>query len=188
MLYQSSRSCPRLDLESAENAGLAQLVVHLEAAHNLARWLVRSVSDAEDLVQEAYLRAFRHFHTFRGGDSRPWLLTIVRNTCFSWLRRNGADLSEPFLCEEISGSDTSNPEAMLLRSSDAAHLNAAIEALPPAYREALVLREFEQLSYKDIAAVTGLPIGTVMSRLARARKRLQELLMANDGSLRPAND
>lgn len=176
MSYQPSRSTRELEIGTAETAGLAELVLHLDAAHNLARWLVRSVGDAEDLVQEAYLRAFRHFHTFRGGDSRPWLLTIVRNTCFSWLRRNRVELSESYLFEEMPGSDTSNPEALLLRSRDAAHLNAAIEALPPDYREVLMLREFEQLSYKDIATVAGLPIGTVMSRLARARKRLQELL------------
>jgi RNA polymerase sigma-70 factor (ECF subfamily) len=142
----------------------------------LSRWLVGSRVDAEDLVQEAYLRAFRHFHTFRGGDSRPWLLTIVRNTCFSWLRRNRTELSESLLCEDISGSNASNPEALLLRRSDVERLNEALEALPPDSREVLVLREFEQLSYKDIAAVVGLPIGTVMSRLARARKRMQTLL------------
>lgn len=149
---------------------------HLDAAYNLARWLTRNEHDAEDAVQEAYLRGFRSFGGFRGTDGRGWLLTIVRNTCYTWLRRNRAEqLSTPFdeeiHCEEAASP---NPEELLLRNADRQRLQDALEELPVEFREALVLREIEGLSYKEIANVSGVPVGTVMSRLARARDRLKE--------------
>ena len=143
---------------------------HLDAAYNLARWLTRNDHDAQDLAQEAYLRAFRSFGGFHGTDGRGWLLTIVRNTCYTWLRRNHAEqLSTPFdeeVHQEVVASP--NPEELLLQNADRQHLRHALEELPVEFREALVLREIEGLSYKEIADVSGVPVGTVMSRLARA--------------------
>jgi RNA polymerase sigma factor (sigma-70 family) len=151
---------------------------HLDAAYNLARWLTRNDHDAEDVVQEAYLRAFEFFGGFYGTDGRGWLLTIVRNTCYTWLRKNRAgELSTPF-DEEIHHEEVAspNPEEMLLENADRQHLQDALEELPIEFREALVLRELEGLSYKEIADVSGVPVGTVMSRLARARDRLKDSL------------
>ena len=151
---------------------------HLDAAYNLARWLTRDVHDAEDLVQEACLRALKSFGGFRGGNARPWLLTIVRNTCYTWMQQNSSrDLTTVF-DEEIHSRETdeSNPETLIMRGADVKQLTKALEELPVEYREALVLRELEGLSYKEIADVADVPIGTVMSRLARARKRLQQSL------------
>ena len=152
---------------------------HLDAAYNLARWLTRRDQDAEDVVQEAYLRALQFFGSFRGGDGRTWLLTIVRNTCYTWLRKNlVTEQSVSFEEEKHSpASADSNPEAILLRAEDAEMLRKTLGELPADYREGLVLRELEELSYKEIAQVTGMPIGTVMSRLARGRERLQQLLI-----------
>jgi len=151
---------------------------HLDAAYNLARWLTRNDHDAEDLVQEAYLRAFKSFVGFHGTDGRGWLLTIVRNTCYTWLRRNHAEqLSTPFdeeIHREVVASP--NPEELFLQNADRRHLQEGLEELPVEFREALVLREIEGLSYKEIAGVSGVPVGTVMSRLARARERLKEAL------------
>jgi len=153
---------------------------HLGAAYNLARWLVRNDADAEDVVQEAYLRAFRFLDGYRGGDSRTWLLTIVRRTCYTWLRKNRArDLTDSI---DDSPNDVaidfSDPELLLLRAADTQMVREALYALPPEYREVLVMRELEQMSYKEIALVADLPIGTVMSRLARGRKSLKGLLTA----------
>ncbi len=151
---------------------------HLDAAYNLARWLTRNDHDAEDLVQEAYLRAFKSFVGFHGTDGRGWLLTIVRNTCYTWLRRNRAgELSTQF-DEEIHSEEvaTPNPEELLLGNAGRRQLQDALEELPVEFREALVLRELEGLSYKEIADVSGVPVGTVMSRLARARDRLKGAL------------
>jgi RNA polymerase sigma factor (sigma-70 family) len=151
---------------------------HLDAAYNLARWLTRNDHDAEDVVQEAYLRAFKSFGGFYGTDGRAWLLTIVRNTCYTWLRRNRAEeLSTPF-DEEIHREAVAspNPEELLLENADRRRLQDALEELPVEFREALVLRELEGLSYKEIADVSGVPLGTVMSRLARARDRLKDTL------------
>ena len=151
---------------------------HLDAAYNLARWLTRNEHDAEDVVQEAYLRAFEFFGGFYGKDGRGWLLTIVRNTCYTWLRKNrAAELSTPF-DEEIHHEDVAspNPEELLLEHAGRQHLKDALEELPVEFREALVLRELEGLSYKEIADVSGVPVGTVMSRLARARDRLKDAL------------
>jgi RNA polymerase sigma factor (sigma-70 family) len=151
---------------------------HLDAAYNLARWLTRNDTDAQDVVQEAYLRALRFFSGFHGTDGRAWLLTIVRNTCFTWLRRNRSpELSGDF--DEIVNareSEAPDPETAHVLKVQAQLVNEAIEELPIEFREVVVLRELEELSYKEIALVTGIPIGTVMSRLARARKRLLVLL------------
>lgn len=155
----------------------AAVLPHLDAAYNLARWLTRNEADAEDVVQEAALRAYKFFGGFRGSDGRAWLLSIVRNTCHTWLRRNRAPelTADAVELDEFSGGDL-NPEAVMMQSADSEALRRALEELPLEFREALVLREFEGLSYKEIAVVTDLPIGTVMSRLARARKRLQQSL------------
>ena len=151
---------------------------HMDAAYNLARWLTRNDADAQDMVQEAYLRALRFFSGFRGTDARAWLLTIVRNTCYTWLRRNrspelSCDFDEIVLAREAEGPD---PETEQLMKDQARLVNEAIEKLPIEFREVVVLRELEELSYKEIAVVLEVPIGTVMSRLARARKRLMLLL------------
>ncbi len=153
---------------------------HLAAAYNLARWLTHDDRDAEDVVQEAYLRALRFFDTFRGGDGRAWLLAIVRNACHDWLRKNRPlEESAPF-DEDVHSPpvDLDTPERTALRGADREMLRRALEGLPPAWREVIVLRELEGLSYKEIAEVAGIPIGTVMSRLARARMRLKQDLAA----------
>jgi RNA polymerase sigma-70 factor (ECF subfamily) len=153
------------------------ILPHLAAAYNLARWLTRNDRDAEDVVQEAYLRAFRFFGGFRGGDGRAWLLTIVRNTCYTWLQQNRshefATLDDEMQQVE---SDEPSPEASLIASADTKLLTRALEELSVEYREAIVLRELEGLSYKEIADLVDVPLGTVMSRLARARKRLQQTI------------
>lgn len=151
---------------------------HLNAAYNLARWLTRNTQDAEDVVQEAYLRAFRFFGGFRGGDARIWLLKIVRNTCYTWLHQNRAQqVTDPF-DEQVhrEAAESQNPETLLLQKAEGQLLNQALEELPTVFREVLVLLEIEGLSYKEIAEVLEIPIGTVMSRLARARHRLRESL------------
>ena len=156
---------------------------HLPAAYNLARWLVHNESDAEDVVQEAYLRAFKFFGSYYGGDSRSWLLTIVRNTCYTWLQQNRAlRLAEPIEdnLDEV-GLDFADPEVLLLQSVDSQLVRSALQELPVEFREVMVLREMEGLSYKEIANVVDVPLGTVMSRLARGRKRLQELLARHMG-------
>jgi RNA polymerase sigma factor (sigma-70 family) len=154
------------------------ILPYLDAAYNLARWLTRNGHEAEDVVQEAYLRAYRSFGGFHGTDGRAWLLTIVRNTCYTWLRRNRAEQHSTPFDEEIhsEGVASPNPEELLLKDADRQHLTYALEQLPVEFREALVLREFEGLSYKEIADVSGVPVGTVMSRLARARDRLKDAL------------
>jgi RNA polymerase sigma-70 factor (ECF subfamily) len=151
---------------------------YLDAAYNLARWLTRNDHDAQDVVQEAYLRAFRAFDGFHGTDGRGWLLTIVRNTCYTWLRRNRAEQHSTPFNEEIHSKEVAspNPEELLLKNADREHLQYALEQLPVEFREALVLRELEGLSYKEIADLSGVPVGTVMSRLARARDRLKDAL------------
>ncbi len=152
------------------------MLPHLDAAYNLARWLTRNEHDAEDVVQEAFLRAFKFFGDFYGADGRTWLLAIVRNTCFTWLRKNRAgELATPFDEEIHSGESASeNPEELLFEKADHRHLQEALEELPAEFREALVLRELEGMSYKEIADVANVPVGTVMSRLARGRDRLKE--------------
>ena len=159
------------------------LMPHLDAAYNLARWLTRNDTDAEDVVQEAYLRAFRFFDGFRGGNARAWLLKIVRNTCFTWLRQNRAqepatEFDEEFHSEE---SDSASPEKLMLQNADNQLVRQALEELPVEFRETLILRELDGLSYKEIADVTGISIGTVMSRLSRARQRLEKVLVNRAG-------
>jgi len=146
---------------------------HLDAAYNLARWLTRDPSDADDVVQEAYMRAFRFSDGFHGGDSRSWILKIVRNTCFTWLKKNRSHELVYELEEDQHQAPTSNPEELLLERADRKILKDLLNDLPAAYKEIIVLRDLEGLSYKEISSVTELPIGTVMSRLARARKKLQ---------------
>jgi len=151
---------------------------HLDAAYNLARWLTRNERDAEDVVQEAFLRALRHFATFKGGDARPWLLAIVRNTFYTWRKHNRLPEETVPLEDEKEpvAEDTIDPETLLLRESDRQLLRNALQLLPKEFLEVIVLREFEELSYKEIAEVIQVPSGTVMSRLARARKRLFKIL------------
>jgi RNA polymerase sigma-70 factor (ECF subfamily) len=151
---------------------------HLDAAYNLARWLVRNDDDAEDLAQEAFLRAFKFFGGFHGGNSRAWLLTIVRNTCYTWLQQNRAHEVLTLFDEELHSVQDANPETILLESVDRQMLRQALEELPVEFREVVILRELEGLSYKEIANIVDVPVGTVMSRLARARKRLQLCLTA----------
>jgi len=165
-------------LEKTELARFEQVVLpHLGAAYNLARWLTGNNHDAEDVVQESYLRALKFFGGFRGENSRPWLLTIVRNTCFTWLRQNRfSEFTE--LDEQIHGREREprNPESIMLAATHSDTVRKAIEALAPEFREVIILREMEELSYKEISAIASIPVGTVMSRLARARSKLQELL------------
>lgn len=148
---------------------------HLRAAFSLARFLTRSDADAEDVVQEALLRALRFFDSARVENRRAWFLSVVRNVCWTWMQKNRAQELMAELPERAAPGDT--PEASLLRAADARSVGAAVEALPPAFREAFVLREVEGLSYKEIAEVAGVPIGTVMSRLSRARQELQRRLV-----------
>jgi len=155
---------------------------HLDDAYNLARYLTRNAQDADDVVQDAYLRAFKFFATFKGSSARPWLLAIVRNCFYSWLktrpRGDTASLAEIDLdtvdatsvVSDLWMADPVDPERALIRLDDATLVRTMIESLPVQFREALVLREMEELSYQDIADITGVPIGTVMSRLARARQ------------------
>jgi RNA polymerase sigma-70 factor (ECF subfamily) len=157
---------------------------HLDAAYNLARWLTRNDHDAQDVTQEAFLRAFRFFDGYQGGNMRAWLLTIVRNTCYTWMHQNrppeaAVEFDEEIHSEESSGG--ADPELQVLASADKETVQRALSELPEIFREALVLREMEGMSYKEIADVTSVSIGTVMSRLARARTRLRESLGATMG-------
>jgi RNA polymerase sigma factor (sigma-70 family) len=170
-------------LDQNEMTAFNEVVLpHLDAAYNLARWLTRNDQDAEDVVQEASLRAFKYWKGFSGRDCRSWLLAIVRNTFYSWLRQRSV---QPELTEdgEIDDVDDGapNPENALLQNANREMLKAALEDLPVEFREAIVFREMEGFSYKEIADISGVPIGTVMSRLARARKRLQ-LYLTNAAS------
>ena len=165
------------ELEPEERARFEQLVLpHVDAAFNLARWLLRGRTDAEDVAQEALLRACRFFRGFHGGDARAWLLQIVRNTCYTWLEKNRPmELSMEFH-EGIHLQASATPEALAISGDDRERLILALETLPPRFREVLVLRELEGCSYKEIAAITSLPIGTVMSSLSRARRQLHSAL------------
>lgn len=167
-----------------------QSLAHMDAAYNLAFWLVRDRSDAQDVVQDAYLRAFRAYERRTGDDIKPWLLTIVRNVAYRWLtvRRRSANVisfegalsgrdGEDERMLEVP-SDAPSAEDLLVSQADQGLVRAALAELPPMFREVIVLRELEGLSYQEIAGVTGAPIGTVMSRLARARDQLREHLRA----------
>ena len=154
---------------------------HLDAAYSLARWLTRNEQDAQDVTQESFLRAFRFFDGYQGGNMRAWLLTIVRNTCYTWLHQNRAGQSAVEFDEEIHSKELSgeaDPEIQVLTNADKETVHRALEELPDIFREVLVLREMEGMSYKEIADVTSVSLGTVMSRLARARTRLRQTLGA----------
>jgi RNA polymerase sigma factor (sigma-70 family) len=181
--------------QDERNRRFQQLALpHLDAAYNLARWLCGNPGDADDVVQEAYLRAFRFFDTFHGDSIRPWLFAIVRRTWYTaWRRRASSrevaafDDREPgdepadetFEYGSCAGED---PQAVLIRDEDVRLVHAALDALPVEYREVLVLRELEGLSYREIAAIADLPVGTVMSRLARGRRRLAAALRAQQAA------
>ncbi len=154
------------------------LLPHLGAAYNLARWLTRDEHDAEDVVQEAYLRALKSFGGFHAADGRAWLLAIVRNACYTWLQKKRLRQAATTFDEEIHSVDAgaSTPVTLLLQKENKQAVHQAVEELPVDLREVVVLRELEGLSYKEIAAVADIPMGTVMSRLARARERLQKSL------------
>src|SRR5213595_1426471 len=171
---EEQNHAPREDLLSFE----AVMLPHLDAAHNLARWLLRNEQDARDVVQEAFLRAFKSFGGFHGSNGRGWLLTIVRNTSYTLLKKNrAADLTTTF-DEEIhaSGRESVSPAAMLEHAEDAELIKNAMNALPAEFREILTLRHQEELSYHEIGEILKIPTGTVMSRLARARTKLREYL------------
>lgn len=173
----------RLPLESQTARFEEVILPHLDAAYNLARWLLRNGTDAEDLAQEAYLRAWKGFAGFRGEDARGWLLAIVRNACYTWLRQNrrqelAVEFDEAVHSKE---SDVPEPARVLERNASSRTLEKALGELPAEFREAIVLRELEGLSYKEISTIAGVPVGTVMSRLARARARLQQWVMVRTG-------
>ncbi len=160
----------------------ATVLVHLDAAHNLARWMARDASAAQDVVQEACLRAFRFFDGQHGPSAKAWFMAVVRNACLDWLREHRRRELEDAYDDEAHGAATPAagsagidlPEAIAERASDARWLRECIETLPRDYREVIVLRELEEMSYKEISAIVEVPIGTVMSRLARARDLLQK--------------
>lgn len=164
------------DAESGEKtrAELFEEIIlpHLNAAYNLARWLMRNEPDAQDAVQEAYLRAFRFFEGYRGGDAKAWLLAVVRNTCRSWQRRQNREFV-PF-DEAVHSGESRSAEQGVTEQEKMGVLRSCIEGLPIDFREVLVMRELEEMSYQQIAEATGLALGTVMSRLSRARRRLEE--------------
>jgi RNA polymerase sigma-70 factor (ECF subfamily) len=164
-------------LDSQDQLRFEQLVLpHLDAAFNLARWLLRSRADAEDIAQEAMLRAYRFFGGYRGGDARAWLLQIVRNTCYTWLEKNRPVEQMTEFNEEVHLPASATPESLAIATNDRERLTRALETLHPRHREIIVLRELEGCSYKEISVITSIPIGTVMSALSRARRQLQLVL------------
>jgi RNA polymerase sigma-70 factor (ECF subfamily) len=154
------------------------LLPHLDAAYNLARWLAGNEHDAADISQEACLRAWQFRAGYRGGDTRSWLLAIVRNTAYSWLKKNRPQTMVALTDGEMPEIEDPQGHTATIEKADVAALRTGLESLPVEYREALVLRELEGLSYKEISDVSGLPLGTVMSRLSRARRQLQAILQA----------
>jgi RNA polymerase sigma-70 factor (ECF subfamily) len=165
------------DLDPEDWLRFEQLVLpHIDNAFNLARWLLRSREDAQDVAQEALLRACRFFRGFHGGDARAWLLQIVRNTCYSWLEKNRPREPMVEFDEELHQQPAATPESIAIADEGRKRLSRALETLPSRYREVLVLRELEGCSYKEIAAITSIPIGTVMSSLSRARRQLHSAL------------
>jgi RNA polymerase sigma-70 factor (ECF subfamily) len=165
--------------EQNQVASFEQLVLpHLDAAYNLARWLTHNQRDAEDVVQDACLRAFRFFPGFRGGDARAWLMKIVRNTCYTWLHVNRPLQDTMEFDENLVPPDSHapNPEEVVLQNDSGTLVRKALEKLPPNFREVLILRELEGMSYREIADITGMPAGTVMSSLSRARGCLRQTL------------
>ena len=177
---RQDEAAPRIG-EQTKLALFEQIIVpHLTAAYNLAVWLTRNSHDAEDVVQEAYLRAFRFFDGFHGGDGKAWLLAVVRNTCHTWLRREKGAKTMVMFDEQMhcSDLDKKNPEGMLLEKVNVGSLQECLNALPVEYREVMILREMEEMSYRDIADLINIPVGTVMSRLSRARRRLEACVTA----------
>ncbi|ULU24825.1 sigma-70 family RNA polymerase sigma factor [Dyella terrae] len=175
------------DPDAARSARFEALVVpYLDAAYNLAHWLAHNPADAQDVVQEAMLRALRYFDSFHGGDVRVWLLAIVRNTFYTLRSRQPQDALHDELDDEVHPlvDNAPSPEALTLLAVDVGALQAALERLPASLREILVLRELEECSYKEIATITGQKIGTVMSRLARARERLRNELTCRPKEVR----
>jgi RNA polymerase sigma-70 factor (ECF subfamily) len=179
-----------LDRQDKMNRFEAVVMVHLDAAYNLARWLTRNDDAAKDIAQEASLRALKFFDTFRGGNARPWLLAIVRNAYYDWIAKNRPAAEHVPFDEEIH-TDFAEPERggpngydsierMLEQEHSKRAVNRALDQLPPEFREIVVLRELEDMSYKDIAAIAKIPIGTVMSRLSRARRLMLESLRRAD--------
>ena len=165
------------DLDAEDRLRFEQLVLpHVDAAFNLARWLLRKREDAEEVAQEALLRACRFFRGFHGGDARAWLLQIVRNTCYSWLEKNRPRELMVEFDEELHPQHVATPESIAIADEDRKRLSRALESMPPRFREIIVLRELEGCSYKEIAAITSIPIGTVMSSLSRARRQLHSVL------------
>lgn len=168
------------------NARFAEVVMpHLDDAYGLARWITGNRADAEDVVQDACVRALRGIGGFAGGSSRAWVMTIVRNAAYDWLRKHRSPMlvhvDDPAVAADKVAADIAdddNPEAALIARADAASLEAAIASLPAAFRDTMVLRDVHGLDYREIAAITGVPIGTVMSRLARARRRVMAMLGA----------
>lgn len=152
------------------------MLPHLDSAANLARWLLRNRADSDDVVQEAMLRAYRFFDRFRGGNARAWLLQIVRNTCYTWLEKNRPSELMTEFDEEVHQRPAASPETLATQADERQQLMVALESLSRRSREVLVLRELEGCSYKEIGEITGIPIGTVMSTLSRARARLQRTL------------
>lgn len=201
--FSKSRGAQRASaparVEETKARRFEELVLpHLDSAYNLARWLTRSDADAQDVVQEACLRAFKYFDGFDGQYANAWLLKIVRNTCFSWIKANrpaAEAMAWEDRAEEVEADAASialnaaglgrSPEAALAEKQDARRLNALLAELPPAYREVLILREMEDMSYRDIADIVGIPIGTVMSRLARGRQSLQSAWHRSEHGSRP---
>jgi RNA polymerase sigma-70 factor (ECF subfamily) len=164
-------------VDQAQRRRFESLVLpHLDAAYNLARWLARNDDDARDIVQEAVLRALRYFDSFRGDNARPWLLQIVRHASFAWLQENRDFAAAPAADEEPHAPVQDEPLPVVVAKDERRRVNAALAALPVHYREVLVLRELEDLSYRDIASVVDVPLGTVMSRLARARQLMRDAL------------
>jgi len=174
------------DLDGEDRRRFERLVLpHVDAAFNLARWLLRRREDAEEVAQEALLRACRFFRGFHGGDARAWLLQIVRNTCYSWLEKNRPRELMVEFDEELHPQPVATPESIAIADEDRERLSRALETLPPRFREILVLRELEGCSYKEIAAITAIPIGTVMSSLSRARRQLHSALVNSPQGARP---
>jgi RNA polymerase sigma-70 factor, ECF subfamily len=176
-----TRSFSAMDADENRQRFERLALPHLDAAYNLARWLTRNDHDAQDVVQEAFERAMRYIHGLRGDDARAWLLQIVRHTCFSWLKQNRPvgqvvldDAEEAW--QDIAAPAADEPPAVVVRKEDKQQINAAIAGLPVAYREVLVLRELEDFSYAEIARIADIPVGTVMSRLSRARGLLRVAL------------
>jgi RNA polymerase sigma factor (sigma-70 family) len=179
-------------LEHNDLPNFAQAVLpHLDAAYNLARWLTCNEQDAQDIVQEAYLRAFRFFPAFRGGDARAWIMKIVRNTCYTWLHKNQPLQGATEFDEDLFVPDSRdpNPEEVVLQNDSGNLVRKALEKLPTNFREVLILRELDGMSYKEIAEITGMAAGTVMSSLSRARGHFRQTLkdLMNEDSVQSSS-